>query len=58
MSKSKPYNTCPRCGSHLDHGEHCTCEDKQQGDAAEETAQSAGELATLDRRVPVLALGA
>lgn len=22
---SQPYRTCQRCGSHLDHGERCTC---------------------------------
>lgn len=22
---SKMYRTCPRCGAHLDHGEHCDC---------------------------------
>lgn len=27
MSKNKPYHVCPRCGNHLDPGEHCDCED-------------------------------
>lgn len=26
---SKPYKECPRCGAHLDHGEICTCREKQ-----------------------------
>lgn len=29
------YRTCPRCGSNLDPGERCTCQDKK------ETAQGA-----------------
>ena len=27
---SKPFKECPHCGAHLDHGEICTCRDKQQ----------------------------
>lgn len=23
---SKPYKTCPTCGSNLDHGETCNCQ--------------------------------
>lgn len=26
---SKPYKTCPVCGSHLDPGERCDCERKK-----------------------------
>ena len=26
---SKPYKTCPACGSHLDPGERCDCERKK-----------------------------
>lgn len=24
---SNKYKKCPHCGAHLDHGEHCDCED-------------------------------
>ncbi len=27
MSKRKPYWTCSNCGSNLDHGERCDCQD-------------------------------
>lgn len=37
---SKPYNVCRHCGAHLDHGEHCECEDREQESAAEETDEA------------------
>ena len=49
---SKPYHECPKCGAHLDHGEHCDCKDRQQ--EPDPAAQSAGKLATGNRREPVL----
>lgn len=55
---SKPYNTCPHCGSNLDHGEHCDCQDKTRPETAGEPAQSAGQLATRNQHEPVLAYGA
>ena len=53
---SKPYHECPKCGAHLDHGEHCDCKDRQQ--EPDPAAQSAGKLATGNRREPVLMPGA
>ena len=44
---SKPYHECPKCGAHLDHGEHCDCKDRQQ--EPDPAAQSAGKLATGNR---------
>lgn len=62
MAKSTPYRTCPHCGSNLDPGECCDCQDKKLRTADAETAQSAGQLATArearNRREPVLAPGA
>ena len=29
MSKRKPYDVCPNCGAHLDHGECCDCETRR-----------------------------
>lgn len=60
MSKAKPCRVCPNCGSHLDWGEHCDCEMKQE--AAGETAQNAAQPATQETRknwhAPVLMPGA
>lgn len=53
---SKPYRECPNCGAHLDHGEHCDCKDRQR--EPDPAAQSAGKLATGNRREPVLMPGA
>lgn len=53
---SKLYHECPNCGAHLDHSEHCDCEDRRQ--EPDPSAQSAGELATGNRREPVLMPGA
>lgn len=50
----KPYNECPNCGAHLDHGEHCDCKDRQR----DPEPQSAGQLATGNQREPVLMPGA
>lgn len=55
---SKPYNTCPHCGSNLDHGEHCDCQDKTRPETAGEPAQSVGQRATRNQHEPVLAYGA
>ena len=51
---SKPYNECPNCGAHLDHGERCDCKDRQR----DPEPQSAGQLATGNQREPVLMPGA
>ena len=53
---SKPYRTCQDCGSHLDHGERCDCKDKRQ--EPDPAAQSAGKMASRNRREPVLMPGA
>lgn len=36
------YNTCPHCGSHLDPGERCDCQDnaKKPGNQAESEEQN------------------
>lgn len=31
------YNTCPHCGAHLDPGERCDCQDKQEEPANTDT---------------------
>ena len=31
------YNTCPHCGAHLDPGERCDCQDKQEKPANTDT---------------------
>lgn len=38
---SKPFNTCPKCGSNLDHGETCDCENLKE--AASEAGQGAAQ---------------
>ena len=53
MARSTPYWVCPHCGSNLDHGERCTCQDGKVKDAAPEVAREAR-----NRREPVLAPGA
>lgn len=62
MGRYKPYRTCPHCGSNLDWGERCTCQEGRLKEAAPEAAKSAGQLATgketRNRREPVLAPGA
>lgn len=62
MAKSTPYRTCPHCGSNLDWGERCTCQDGKLKDATPEAAKSAGQLATGKKarnlREPVLMPGA
>lgn len=55
---SKPYRVCPDCGAHLDHGEHCDCKDRQREPEPDPAAQSAGKLAAINRREPVLMPGA
>ena len=30
------YRTCPYCGSNLDPGEHCDCQDKKEAQEAQE----------------------
>lgn len=58
MEKSTPYKVCPKCGSHLDPGETCDCEDKRPLEADQGAAQSAAQLATPEQHEPVLAPGA
>ena len=38
MPSKKPYDVCPNCGAHLDHGEHCDC-DKDYRFVAQEAAK-------------------
>ena len=33
------YIICPHCGSHLDPGERCDCEEKEQQETADETKE-------------------
>lgn len=54
---SKPYRVCPHCGSHLDPGERCDCQDKREP----ETTAAAGKAAApavKNRHEPVLMPGA
>lgn len=37
------YIICPRCGSHLDPGERCDCQDKSQEPERQEAAESKKE---------------
>lgn len=37
------YNICPHCGSHLDPGERCDCQDKGQEKEQQETADGTKE---------------
>ena len=66
---SAPYKTCPHCGAHLDHGERCTCKDKDTESreaaltaAAEEAAplatEEAGRQAIVNPPWPAFAPGA
>lgn len=50
------YRVCPKCGSNLDHGERCDCEDRKEQEAAKLGAEPAAKPATMDKREPVLAL--
>lgn len=33
-----PYKVCPNCGSHLDPGERCECQDTRPAEAGREAA--------------------
>lgn len=30
--RRKPYTECPLCHAHLDHGEHCDCENEKENE--------------------------
>lgn len=30
MPHTKPYDVCPNCGAHLDHGERCDCQQENE----------------------------
>lgn len=55
MSK---YRICPKCGSNLDHGERCDCEDRAEREPSQSAADLAARPATIDERKPVLMPGA
>ena len=59
---SKPYITCPNCGSNLDPGERCECKREHEANSDNETAQSAGKLTVkteaANQPEPALAFGA
>lgn len=38
------YNICPHCGSHLDPGERCDCQDKSQGTEQQEATDKNKEF--------------
>lgn len=50
------YQICPKCGSHLDHGERCDCEERREREAAKLGADLAAKPASTDERRPVLTL--
>ena len=58
MRIRKKYRTCPICGSHLDHGEHCDCEECMEQDALSEAALSAAQPAMADGQEFMLMPGA
>ena len=55
---SKMYRTCPHCGAHLDHGEHCDCVSRKPRTNAASAGKNAGKLAAAERRSPALLPGA
>lgn len=50
------YRICPKCGAHLDHGEHCDCEEHKEQEAVKLSAELAAQPAIMDKHEPVLAL--
>lgn len=48
---SKPYRTCPDCGSHLDPGEHCDC---GKTEVSQKAVMLSGKKETTDKYQPVL----
>lgn len=38
------YNICPYCGDHLDPGERCSCQDKDQKPGRQEAAEKNEEV--------------
>lgn len=46
------YQTCPRCGSHLDPGERCDCRDEDEEAAASTRNTDGGGVEHGDRPVP------
>ncbi|MBD5151568.1 MAG: hypothetical protein HDT16_03515 [Oscillibacter sp.] len=53
------YHTCPDCGAHLDHGEHCDCREEKRARAARLIAPlTAGEklqLLEMLKKIPASA---
>jgi len=43
------YRECPRCGAHLDPGEHCDCKDKEKSTVAKITVKKAEEMIRLEK---------
>jgi len=43
------YNECPRCGAHLDPGEHCDCQANIEPVAAKITVKRVEEMLRLEK---------
>ena len=43
------YNECPRCGAHLDPGEHCDCQANKEPVAAKITVKRADEMLRMEK---------
>ena len=43
------YRECPRCGAHLDPGEHCDCKDDKKPVVAKSTVKRAEEMIRLEK---------
>lgn len=44
------YRTCPHCGSNLDPGETCTCEEEREQEILSEHAEQRARLITVFER--------
>lgn len=40
------YAICPQCGSHLDFGEHCDCEEQREQQSSEKGGERIGSNIT------------
>ena len=43
------YYECPRCGAHLDPGEHCDCKAEEKPAAVKITVKRAEEMVRMDK---------
>lgn len=47
------YTICPQCGSHLDFGEHCGCEEQRERHSSEKGGESiGGDITAAGGKVP------